>query len=165
MKHKLWQFELPIILLVFFANRMSKLWVVDTLPFAERVPLIPGFVSFFYVTNTGAAFGILSGQRMLFTAVSVMVLFGILLLRRELTEDRLSLKLAWSLIVAGTAGNLYDRLLSGEVVDFLAFDFMDFGIFNLADVALCTGFALYLLVGMLSGKPKHQGSEAGDGSG
>ena len=136
--------ELTLITTIFIADRVSKHLANTLLPRGVRVPFIPGVLSFFYTENSGAAFGILPGQRWLLSVVSSLILVLMIKKRALLTEESTFLRVTWSLIFAGALGNLWDRLLSGVVVDFLHLDFVRFAIFNVADVAITSGASLYI---------------------
>lgn len=102
------------------------------------------------VTNTGAAFSIFSGWSALFILIAIGVLFYI---DRFIVTDA-SHFLYLSLIIGGILGNLIDRLLYGEVLDFLSFRFGSyyFPIFNLADTFICIGVFLLIIEYYRSGK-------------
>lgn len=109
--------------------------------------------NFFYidmVTNKGAAFSIFSGWSALFILIAIGVLFYI---DRFIVTDA-SHFLYLSLIIGGILGNLIDRLLYGEVLDFLSFRFGSyyFPIFNLADTFICIGVFLLIIEYYRSGK-------------
>ena len=95
------------------------------------------------VTNTGAAFSIFSGGSVLFILIAIGVLFYI---DRFIVTD-VDHFLYISLIIGGILGNLVDRLLYGEVLDFLSFRFGSyyFPIFNLADTFICVGVFLLII--------------------
>ena len=65
-------------ILLFAADQLSKLWVINSLKPIDSIKIIDGFLSFTYVENTGAAFGILQGQRWLFLIVTGAVMAAIL---------------------------------------------------------------------------------------
>lgn len=105
--------------------------------------VIKGLFSITYVRNTGAAFGMFQGNNAIFIVISFcfisLLLFYALF---RLKEDGLSM-VPFSLIIAGAAGNLLDRVLRGYVVDFL--DLRYFSVFNTADVMINLGVALLIL--------------------
>ncbi|MDR3295389.1 MAG: signal peptidase II [Clostridiales Family XIII bacterium] len=113
------------------------------------IQVIPGFFRISYYQNTGAAFSILQGQRLLLiclTAVMLAALLAYLFFNRKKGERMFLVGI--SLIAAGGIGNLADRIRLGYVVDF--FDFGTFPVFNTADVAVCTGCGLIVLYFVLS---------------
>ena len=137
---RLWWLLLPAIAI----DRLCKLLALSLLaPHGVR-EAIPGILSWAFVKNTGAAFGILSGSWLLplLTLLLIAALLLVLLRRPEL--DSLLRAGLW-LIIGGGLGNLYDRLAYGYVVDFIRLDFVNFAVFNPADVFVCTGAALAAL--------------------
>ncbi|MNM97953.1 Lipoprotein signal peptidase [compost metagenome] len=110
---------------------------------------------FFIITshrNRGAAFGILQDQRWFFIVVTTVVVVGIVwyLLKVRKQPNKL-LPVALSLVLGGAIGNFLDRAVSGEVVDFLMFNFgtYTFPIFNVADSCIVVGVALIILDSLL----------------
>ncbi len=96
-----------------------------------------------YVKNTGAAFSSFSDNTLLLTVFTVVLVagcFGYLLLSKKLNTF---LRICLILIVAGGVGNLIDRIANGFVVDFIEPLFMNFAVFNFADICITVGaFAL-----------------------
>ncbi|MCL2077696.1 MAG: signal peptidase II [Oscillospiraceae bacterium] len=99
-----------------------------------------------YVENTGAAFSILQGQRLFLIITSCLLIIGALIFL-FICKGKDSVVI-WSLalIIAGGAGNLIDRVFYGYVVDFIDFRFINFAIFNFADICAVTGAFLFLFV-------------------
>src|SRR5215213_5997996 len=96
----------------------------------ESITLVPGFLSLTYIKNAGGAFGILGGSRVVLligSTVAVVVVLWMLLSGRPSKAATLGC----GLILGGAAGNLLDRLSSGEVTDYIHFSF--WYIFNAAD--------------------------------
>lgn len=107
--------------------------------------LIPGVVSFRSVRNSGMAFSMLSGHFWLLTALTAALIAGIICYLLQSTDKPGVLRAGLWLIAGGGLGNLYDRLTQGYVTDFIHLDFVDFAIFNVADICICMGAALVLL--------------------
>ena len=108
----------------------------------ESITLITGFLNLTYIKNDGGAFGILGGSQsvlLLGSTVAVVVVLWMLLSGRPSTPTMLGC----GLILGGAAGNLLDRLSSGEVTDYVHFSF--WYIFNAADAAIVVGVGLLLL--------------------
>jgi signal peptidase II len=99
-----------------------------------------------YVENRGASFGLFQGQwffLVLFTGLMLVCLLVFML------SDRVKGKLmlwALTLIVAGGAGNLIDRIFLGYVIDFIDFEVINFPVFNFADICITTGTFMFLFV-------------------
>jgi signal peptidase II len=135
-------FSLALALVVFVVDQGIKSVVEGSMRVGESITLIPGFLSLTYIKNDGGAFGILGGSQMVLlvgSTVAVVVVLWILLSGRPSTLTMLGC----GLILGGAAGNLLDRLSSGEVTDYVHFSF--WYIFNAADAAIVVGVGLLLL--------------------
>ena len=123
-------------------DQLIKLWAtVELLPVGSK-PFIPHVLEFYYLLNDGMSFSMLSGKRTLLVIVTgVAVLAGMLLLRKMPRLERA----AWILVVGGGVGNLIDRIRTGVVVDYLNCLFINFPVFNFADVCICVGVGLLVL--------------------
>ena len=128
-------------------DQLTKYWVVKEIPFASRQVVIPHFFNLTYVTNTGAAWGILSGRYWLLLTISAAVFFAALWFMQYLTEGWKERYFAVLLILSGILGNCIDRLFRGAVVDFLQFYIGKFvwPSFNVADSCICIGVFIYIL--------------------
>ena len=121
-----------------------KSWAAATLPGQPGRDIIPGVLGLTYTRNTGAAFGLFAGfewGRWVLTAVKIVLMAGLLWVFHRLPPGKRYwlLRAPIILIFAGGIGNLYDRMTLGYVRDMLAFLFVNFPIFNLADVYVTTG--------------------------
>lgn len=144
---------LPLItaILITIADQATKHWVRLEFNYGESRTIIEGFFNFTYVRNTGAAWGMLGGYTHILTAVSIVMLFVMVIFRRSFLNDTWQHRLALGLMVGGIVGNLMDRLRQGWVTDFLDFYIgsWHWPCFNIADAAICTGVGIYLLTGFL----------------
>jgi signal peptidase II len=103
-------------------------------------------VSFVLVHNTGGAWGIFSGNTFALGLVALVFCAFVLVYLFVLARDSSALStVALGMIFAGGIGNMIDRFLLGYVVDFLNFTFIDFPVFNVADVGVTCGVVLFLL--------------------
>ena len=102
--------------------------------------------SFDFVKNHGAAFNIFNGSRIFLSIVSFVIsIILIYLILRKNKNITSNLELySYSFILGGTAGNGIDRIFKGYVVDFINLNFIDFPVFNIADVSINIGFILIL---------------------
>jgi signal peptidase II len=135
-------FALALALLVFVIDQGIKSLVEGSMRVGESIPLLPGFLSLTYIENDGGAFGILGGSQMVLlvgSTIAVAVVLWMLLSERPSKPTMLGC----GLILGGAAGNLLDRLSSGEVTDYIHFSF--WYIFNAADAAIVVGVGLLLL--------------------
>lgn len=147
--------------IVLALDRFSKWIVAKTIPLHESISVIPGFFKLTHVTNAGAAFGLFSDSPselrivvLIFFSLLALVVVSALLWRH--TQGLNSTAFALSLILGGALGNLWDRILSRHVVDFLEFYIGQYvwPDFNIADSAIVVGAAI-LMVEILFA-PKHQ---------
>lgn len=127
-------------------DQLTKYWVVKAIPFGARQPVIPGFFNLTYVTNTGAAWGILSGRYWLLLAISALVFLAAIRFLRALTEGWTERYFAVFLVLSGILGNSIDRIFRGAVVDFLQFYIGQYAwpSFNVADSCICVGVFIYI---------------------
>lgn len=152
-----------IALIAFLIDQATKYWIATSLTINEQIPVIGNFFLITSHRNRGAAFGILQDQRWFFLVVTTVVLVGIVwyMLKIKKTGNRL-LQTALSLVLGGAVGNFFDRALTGEVVDFLQFNFgsYTFPIFNVADSCIVIGVALIILDSILEiRREKQQAAE------
>jgi signal peptidase II len=151
MRRKYWVFSI-VCFWVILADQWTKYLVQRKLPLYHKVEIIKGFFNLTHVRNTGGAFGIFSGERggvgsLLFIAFSFTAIGIILFLFSKAKDQERHLCLSLALIFSGAVGNLIDRLVYGEVVDFLQFYVSSFywPAFNIADSAICSGIGLMAL--------------------
>jgi len=134
-------------------DQASKIWIVQSLSYADRITVIENFFYITHVRNPGAAFGLLASSpepfRLTFfitvTLIAIALIFSFY--RRLAPGDRLS-ALALGLILGGAAGNLIDRIVYTEVIDFLHFRLWSgysWPDFNLADSFIVVGVGLLVL--------------------
>ena len=149
---------LPLAVLVIGIDQLSKAWIVSHMAYGGIRTLLPVLdITLRY--NRGAAWSMLDSasgwQRWLFSGLAVVVGVGLLYwLRRLNGRTQVLLSLSLSLILAGALGNLIDRLLHGQVVDFILAHWNDaqFPAFNVADSAITVGAALMLLDAFTDGR-------------
>lgn len=128
-----------LILVIFSLDQITKLLISGHLPLNSSIPLWDGFFYLTLIHNSGAAFGILKNQTILFVITSLISIILIYInLAKEKKNTIYSLSLA--LILSGALGNLIDRLRFGYVIDFL--DFRIWPVFNVADSAITIGAML-----------------------
>lgn len=136
-------FFLSIILIVI--DQLVKAWVRGNIPLGGAIPFLPGVMELTYVQNTGMAFSMLSRHTWLLALLSLAVSLAV---GWALGRDKLPHpvgRLSLALVLAGGVGNLIDRAVLGFVTDMFATTFMDFAVFNVADICVCVGGALLVL--------------------
>lgn len=126
------------------ADQLIKRWATAVLLPKTAMTLIPGVLELRYFLNDGMAFSMLAGKQKLLIAVTSLMLLGVLwmLFARKLT---LVERVAWTLVLGGGIGNLIDRIATGVVVDYINVLFMNFAIFNFADICVCVGVGLLMV--------------------
>lgn len=148
---------LIISLLMISADQITKYFAVIKLKDRSPFVLVKDILIFRYLENPGAAWGILSGKRIIFTVLTIAVILFMLLLIIKIQKDFSYLEnkkavtaLQWVLVVllSGATGNLVDRIRLGYVIDFIYFKPIDFPTFNVADcfVTISTIILLFLLL-------------------
>ncbi|MFT6895675.1 MAG: signal peptidase II [Paraglaciecola sp.] len=144
--------------LAFVLDQLSKHWIVANLEPYQAIQYTP-FFNLTHVYNYGAAFSFLSDaggwQRWFFTIIAFGVSGLLLWWLKESSRKQVLLPVAFSLILGGALGNVYDRIIHGYVIDFLVFYYQDWvwPAFNVADSAICLG-AMLLIVDMFTSKDK-----------
>lgn len=123
-------------------------WLVRMhIPKGGGYPIIPGFFNLRHDRNTGAAFGILSDQRMLLIVITIAALIFIFIYSFRFRNSRW-MQTALGFLLGGAVGNFIDRLFLGEVVDFLQFGIANKNLFwptfNVADVSVCIGAGMLI---------------------
>lgn len=140
-------------LIVLLIDQGTKWLIATQMELHEKFSVIGDFFLITSHRNTGAAFSILEGKRWFFIAITIVVVIGIVwyLQRIKFTQGKI-LPVGLSLVLGGAIGNFIDRAMTGEVVDFLQFNFGDytFPIFNIADSAIFIGVACILLDAILT---------------
>ena len=141
---------LYLILSILFviADQVVKMWTVNHFSLHEGMEFMKGIVSILYDRNTGAAWGMFEGKMVFFYLITAVAVGTLLyLMFKEKGKSKLLLT-AYSLILAGAVGNFIDRIRLGYVVDMFKFEFVDFPIFNVADICLTIGviFLFYYVI-------------------
>ena len=155
-----------IALLVIVFDRWTKRLVAARINMYSHIQIIPGFLRLTHTENTGAAFSLFADSPahwktglLIGFSIIAMIIVSVLLWRQSRVFTITGIAL--SLILGGAAGNLWDRVLSGRVVDFLLFYVKQYQwpVFNLADSSIVLGAAL-LVIEILFVQPKEIGPQA-----
>jgi signal peptidase II len=150
-----WKRVLGWVVIILVLDQLTKMIVDRTMSLHQSIPIIDGFFSLTYVRNTGAAFGIFAGSHEAFRLpflilVSVLALGFVVVMLKRLRDEETGLITALSFIIGGAIGNLVDRVLYGEVIDFLDFYWSNYHwpAFNVADSCITVGvlITLYYLI-------------------
>ena len=155
--------------IILIGDQWLKYWVTVNITLSTgEAALIPGVVKLVNIHNSGAAFGFLSDAayaRWLFLGIAALfIIVIVVVLAKHLFKSRFA---NWCAVMAlaGAVGNCIDRALYGYVVDMFKVEFMDFAVFNVADVFLvvaCLAFVIYLIVDLFRGKDDDDEDEDDD---
>lgn len=151
--------------LVVIADQATKVAVRHLMPVGTPArTLIPGVLDLLRVENTGAAFSIGRGATWLFVgcAIAAFVVACVVVWRNDLP---FGLVVSLGCIAGGGLGNMIDRLAKGSVTDFLATAFIDFPVFNVADIFVTCGVAVGLVLYLRWESAQEAADAAGDGEG
>lgn len=123
-------------------DQWVKWWVMANISVGESLPFIPHILGLNHVHNTGGAWSMLNQHTWLLSVVSsVVILIILLVLVRRLVRNPFGV-ISLIMVLAGAVGNLIDRIRLGYVVDMFQTLFMNFPIFNVADICVvCGGIA------------------------
>ncbi len=126
-------------------DQVTKAWAREALA-AGPAPFIPGVLDLSLVMNTGAAFSIGSGSTWVFVVLATLICVACTIWVAR--DEKMGLPLACALgaVAGGGVGNLIDRVAAGQVTDFFATSFIDFPVFNVADIFVTCGVVLVLLL-------------------
>ena len=133
------------ILLLIALDQAVKWYVVKEIPLGGMRRFIPKVVSLTYLKNSGAAFSMLENQQWFFTIITLIAMGAAFVYLYRNIKGSIWLLLGLTLIISGGIGNFIDRVRQGFVVDIFHLDFMNFAIFNVADIYLSIGVGLLLI--------------------
>jgi signal peptidase II len=153
-------------------DQITKMLVVNGMALYESIPLIKNVLSFTYIHNYGAAWGMLSDHRWVFIVVTALAIIVMPIFLYKYRNLHWMFGLSLSLIIGGAIGNMIDRVFLGYVVDFIQATFIDFPVFNVADICVvCGAIMMFVYVAFIdktlfSDKPKAAKTEvtANDGT-
>ena len=140
--------SLPIVIILgIVLDQVVKIVIVKNIKLSGQKPVLKGLLSLTHLRNNGAAWSILEGQQWFFVLTTVIVLaVAIWFWLKNLSKNWYAIGL--TLIISGALGNFIDRVRQGYVVDMFQLDFINFPIFNVADILLSIGFVV-LFIGIL----------------
>lgn len=150
-----WVAALPVVvaLVVWAVDQFIKAWVVTNLTEHEPIQILGEALQWVFVKNPGAAFSFVVNATWVFTILSAAVALFVLFQLRKIGS--VSWAIFLGLLLGGTVGNLTDRLFrapgfpNGHVIDFIYTPWMMPAIYNIADIAICVGMGLFVLITIL----------------
>lgn len=130
---------------------------ITTLELHQKITIIQDFFYITYVRNDGAAWSILSGNRIILILVGIfalLLIYFFLIKNKKLTNLE---QISYGILTGGIIGNLIDRIIHGFVIDYLDFKIFNyyFPVFNLADIMIVTGMFL-IIIQVLKGDKNEQ---------
>lgn len=135
--------QLIVMAVLIFVDLLIKKIVVDNIALYEDVSFIKGLFSWTYVRNTGMAWSMFDGNPKMLSVVTGVVIAAVLVYLALPKKRPLVYDICIPLIVAGGAANMIDRITRGFVVDYIKTLFVDFPVYNFADILItCGAFSL-----------------------
>ncbi len=138
---------LQVSVIVVILDQITKALIRSYLSLYDSITVIPNFFHLTFVTNDGMAFGLnFPGGIYVFSTLSIFLTIFLFWFLWQEKDSHFLMRFSLSMILGGAIGNLIDRILFGEVVDFLDFMIGDFHwyIFNLADSSVTVGMSIFL---------------------
>ena len=153
-KNKIFFFNLSIVIIIFLIDRISKIHVINLFnTLNDQQIFIASFLNFYLIWNEGIAFGLLSFDNneiynfitFFITIINIIIIYILI----KINDVR---RYFFSIILGGSLGNLFDRLVYNAVPDFIDFHFGDLHwfIFNPADIFITIGVICLILVEFVS---------------
>jgi signal peptidase II len=140
------QLIVAVVLGIVLLDQATKILVAQTIPLHERIPVVTSFFDLTHLRNPGAAFSLLAQapewfRQPFFFLVTAVAIVALSLFLSRAKDEGLLLTIAVSGVLAGAIGNLIDRIVYGEVIDFLLFYWGEYHwpAFNVADSCITLG--------------------------
>lgn len=154
--------------LVYVCDQGVKWFIQSHMFIGQSISVIPAVLYIDYIRNPGAAWSTFANQRFFLILVSLVVSVAIVVLAHKSRRTTWT-TIAYGLVLGGALGNLTDRAVYGNVVDFIYFKIINFPVFNVADSAVVIGIAMLLFKSVLASKNdagrSSTDSASGDSSG
>lgn len=133
-------------------DQLTKIWAQNVLMSGPDIQVWEGVFHLHYLSNYGAAWGMLSGKQTFLIIFTSIIIIGMIyyMIKLPRTKEGVWTKVALVMIISGAIGNLIDRVTLGYVRDFLYFILIDFPIFNVADILVVVGVGV-LMIAMFLG--------------
>ena len=142
-----------IVLFIFLADRISKLYILSILENVGNVNInINSYINFILVWNSGIGFGLLSfDQSQIYNLITTLIVFINLLIVYLIIKSKDIKAYFFLIILGGSLGNLFDRIYYSAVLDFIDISFKDYHwfIFNVADIFISIGIICLIYVEIL----------------
>ncbi len=149
------------IVAIFISDQITKEIIRNNVEIGERIQLIGNNVLITHVENDGIAFGLKFPGIQYLSYIAFFVVLWLLISHIKQEKPRISNYIAFSLIIAGAIGNLFDRFIHGSVTDMIMVGIKGhyWPIFNIADSAVTVGVVIFLIVGYIDGRKEEINEE------
>lgn len=166
------RFFLPTFLITLVIDQLTKTWIVDRFAYGERLIVIEGFFNLTHVRNPGGAFSFLATmpeqlRQVFFLGTGCLAIGLLAIFLWKLEPGQWLSATAIGAVLGGAIGNLTDRVLYGEVIDFLDFRLIGgyvWPTFNMADCWIVVGVGVLMVEMFFEEEPKPAVEESGVGS-
>ena len=142
------KYILSLLLVIILAalDQFTKYLVIQNIQLNQEIPIIGDALVLGHIQNHGAAWGSLSGMRILLLVITIIVSIVLCVLyKRIIDKDKFRIvRICFVFILGGAIGNMIDRIRFGYVTDFIYFKLINFPLFNFADI--CVTCSIFLLV-------------------
>ena len=138
---KLLSWSVIIVLL----DQITKKLISSSILYGDSISIIGDLLRFTYIKNPGMAFGIQVGNRIIFTVFALIACIVILIYLFRLKPENFWARFALASILGGAIGNLFDRIIYKEVIDFIDIRIIRWPVFNVADIAVTLGMILLIV--------------------
>lgn len=151
--HKIYVILLATILIAI--DQLCKYLVRVNIPLHTKIVLIPDILAIHHSENTGAAFSLFAGNVEFLSVISVLailfIVYYIFKSSKRLTTIQI---IAWAMLLGGTTGNLIDRIVFKSVTDLWEILFINFPIFNMADIFIDIGALIIIFINLFQENEK-----------
>lgn len=140
--------DILFFILLVILDQITKNLAVVYLKDKPAYVIWDGVFELHYLENSGAAFGMLQNQKILFVSIAavILVIIGYVLIKLPRNKHYAMLEILLVLIASGAVGNMIDRVQFNYVVDFFYFKLIDFPIFNVADIYVSVSCVLLAIL-------------------
>jgi len=130
--------------IIILIDQISKYAISNYMQQGESIQVIGNVLRLTYIKNPGMAFGIQVGSKLFFTIFSSIACVVISIYLFRIKSENFWARFALASILGGAIGNLIDRIVYGEVIDFIHFRIIRWPIFNVADIAVTIGMIILI---------------------
>jgi|TARA_B110000093_G_scaffold79158_1_gene85983 signal peptidase II len=159
-KHKKLLLEIVTVLLIFLADRASKIYILRIAEVESVVDIyVNPYLNFYLIWNKGIAFGLFSfNESLIYNSVSLIIGLIIIVILILIIKSEDIKKYAFLLVLGGALGNLYDRIYYSAVPDFIDFHIREIHwfIFNVADIFITLGVIFLIVLELFDKKGRNE---------